>query len=230
MQKKFWFPKTMPERLVFFQNFRAKIGKYETELGFTPEQISAMETLADEFVAAYTWVKSCELTLKAAFAWRDTIFENTEEEGADVPTPPAFPPPPSLSGGQAIVEQMYKFRRQIVSRPGYTSAIGRDLGIIGAEVSVTQPSMLAPDLRVSVSEGNAVSISGNMQKMQAIFIEYRPENGDWTRTAFLTNLPATVNIAPQNSLAAERGSIRAVFYKKNAPCGNYSPDYPVVLY
>jgi len=220
----------MPERVAFFQNFRTKIGSYQAELEFTPEQIAAMETLAGEFIASYSWVNSCEATMKAAFAWRDMIFGSRAAEGDVVPEAPMFPTPPSLSGSRGIVEQMYKFRRQIVSRAGYSPAIGADLGIIGAAESKTSPASLSPELKISVSEGNQISVAGSMQKMPAIVIEYKPENGTWSNAAFLTNLPMTICIATEASPGAERGTVRAVFFNKNAQCGNYSAEYPVVLF
>jgi hypothetical protein len=229
MQKKFWFPKTMPERLTFFQNFRAKIGAYQSELEFSPEQIAAMEIVADEFIASYGWVKSCEATLKAAFAWRDGIY-GSASAGSGVLEAPAFPPPPVVSGANNIIEAIYAFRRQIVTRPGYTESIGRDLGIIGAAKSKTRLAEISPSLRISVSEGNQLSVAGSMQKMPAMMIEYKPENGQWSTAGFLTNLPGTINISPADAAGLERGSVRAVFFQKNAKCGSYSSEYPVVLY
>lgn len=229
MQKKFWFPKTMPGRLAFFQNFRVKIGKYGPELGFPPEKVEAMENLADEFIASYTWVRSCEATMKAAFAWRDAVYGDWES-GMDAPAAPVFPPPPLLNSKQGIIERMYKFRGQIVSSPAYTEGLGRDLGLVGAEIQRPQAASLAPELRVSSTAGHTVSIAGNMRKMNAVAVEYKPQNGNWSLAAFLTNLPASVVIAPAEPGALERGSIRAIFYRKNEPFGNYSVEYPVVLY
>ncbi len=219
----------MPERQAFFLNFRRKIGKYQAELGFSTEQIAEMQTLADDFMASYSWVISCEATMKAAFAWRDSLYEMPSPD-AGASEAPVFPVPPVVNGGKGIIERMYKFRRQIVASGGYSESIGADLGIIGAVEQPLRTAQLSPTLKISTAQGRNVFIGGSMKKMPAIMIEYKPEHGEWIRAAFLQNLPTTINLPADDPAIAERGTVRAVYFQKNEQCGNYSAEYPVVLY
>lgn len=229
MQKKFWFPGKMPERISFFQNFGVKIAKYQDVLGFSPEQIAEMEQVSADYIAAYSWVYSCEASMRAAYAWRDELYGEPAEVAASPPAP-VFPDPPVIGSPRGLIERMYRFRRQIVSRDGYTADIGADLGLIGSTLTRSDLAEMAPNLNISTAEGNQLLIKGNMWKMPAVIIEYRPENGEWKNAAILTNLPASVNITTTDAEGPERGLVRAIYYGNNVTQGTYSPEYPVVIF
>lgn len=69
-----------------------------------------------------------------------------------------------------------------------------------------------------------------MKGMDAIRIEFRRKGAPAFEVAgVLTSLPSDVSIKPQVEGDPETGHVRAIYLKKNAPDGDYSPEYPVTL-
>ena len=123
-----------------------------------------------------------------------------------------------------------KLRDQIVAAPGYTLAIGEDLGIVGPETSKPAPDSLVPELTAKTSTGYWVNLSGSMKGMDALRVEYSRDGSETFQTvAFLTNTPSGFQISPQTPNQPEKGVIRAVYIKKSEEVGQYSANYPVTL-
>ena len=229
MPRKFWWPGTMPERLVLVQNFSVKIALWATPLGLTPAQVTAAQDLCDAFVGAFNVTEQCRTTMQAMTQWRDEIFTG-EPVGDAAPAAPVFPTVGIVTYTLGVVTQLFDLRDRIVASPGYTQAIGEDLGIVGAETSRPAPSSITPDLRTETSTGYWVNLSGSMQGMDALKVEYSRDGGvNFTTVAFLTNTPGGFQITPQNPNQPEKGFIRAVYVRRNEEVGNYSPNYPVTV-
>ena len=150
------------------------------------------------------------------------------DRGAAPPTP-IFPSAGDLAYTLGVVTQFFALRDQIVSNNGYTMAMGEDLGIVGSEIVPLAPTNVTPSLKASVSMGNTVNLTGSMQGMDALRVEYAPKGGVFSTVAFLTKTPGGFLITPTNPSGAETGFVRAVFIKKNAEFGNFSPNYPVTV-
>ena len=163
--------------------------------------------------------------MQALTQWRDELFYGISN-GAPADAAPVFPVVPAISTEDGLVTEFVKFRDMILTLPGYTQAIGEDLGIIGAETKEKDPALVAPQLKSVTTQGFSVQIKGSMQGFDAMRVEYAPKGGEFAPVAFLTNTPATVNIPAGTP---QTGHIRTVYIKKNEDFGNYSADYPVVL-
>lgn len=228
MAKKFWWPTSLADQLVLVQNFQNKIDGYAVPLGLTPAQVSAAQDLCDAFITAYTFHESSKGTMQSVTVWRDLVFY-----GEPTGDPAGFPPVFAVAGNptvpRGVVTQFFELRELIVALPGYTETIGEDLGLIGPEKSDVIPELLAPELKPSVASGYTVNLKGSMQGMTGMRVEYRRASGDFTPVAFLTNLPGSVQISPAAPGQPESGEIRAVFIRKNAEFGNWSPNYPVTV-
>lgn len=228
MPIKFWWPTTMSAKLVVVQNIKAKIGLYQSVLPLTPGQVSAAEKMCDGFVAAVTATDQCRQTMQAMTAWRDEILYG-EPSGGAAPAPPTFAAPPSGGYSLGIVKQLLELRDLIVASPGYTEAIGEDLGIVGSEEPKKPASDYTPQLKTTTSAGYQINISGSMQGMDALRVEYARKGGTFQTVAFLTNTPGGFSVVPATPGQPETGHVRAVFIKKNEEFGNYSADYPVTI-
>ena len=66
--------------------------------------------------------------------------------------------------------------------------------------------------------------------MDGMRIEYRPKGGNYSTAAYFTNTPGSIQITPGTPGEPESGTIRAVYLKKNAEYGEFSPEYPVTVY
>lgn len=228
MPRKFWWSTSMADQLVQVQNFRKKIAGYKAVLNLTDAQIAMALELCDTFAAAFNATEQCKQTMLAMTQWRDIVFYG-EPEASPAPAAPIFPVIPESSMTRGTVNQFMALREMIVNLPGYTETIGEDLGIIGAEISPRPPSEVTPTLKAETSTGYWVNLSGSMQGMDALRVEYAPKGGQFATVAFLTNTPGGFQITPANPNQPESGHIRAVFIRRNEEIGNYSADYPVTL-
>lgn len=228
MARKYWYPGAMPDQLVMYQNFHGKIPLYAAQLRITPEEITAAQALCDAFVDAYNTVEQCKTTMQSMTKWRDMILYGTPT-GTPSPAAPVFPVAPTKAYTRGVVDKFFFLRDQIVAAPGYTVSIGEDLGIVGAEITPRQPQDVKPSLKAVPAAGYWVNLSGSMQGMDALRVEYAPKGGTFKTVAFLTNTPGGFQITPSAPNQPESGHIRAVFIKKNTEFGNFSADYPVTL-
>lgn len=229
MARKFWWPGSMPEQVVLVQNFQTKIGSYATALGLTAGDVTAAQGLCDAIVGAYTLVETSRLTMQAATQWRDAVFTG-EPVGSNAPAPPVFPVGGAPAYKLGSVRSFFALRDRIVASPGYTQAIGEDLGIVGAEASRPAPGSVVPELKATTSTGYWVSLSGSMQGMDALKVEYSRDGGNNFQTvAFLTNTPGGFQVTPVDPTKPEKGFIRAVYIKRNEEVGQFSPNYPVTV-
>ncbi len=228
MPKKFWWPTSMADQLVLIQNFLAKIASYAAALGLTPAEVSDAESMCDAFIGSFNFADTCRSTMQAVTQWRDMVLYG-QPTGSAAPAPPVFPVGGVPAYKRGTLTQFFALRDRIVASSGYTTAIGEDLGIVGAEITPPPPSEITPNLKTSVTMGNTVNIVGSMQGMDALRVEYAPKGGSFMTIAFLTNTPGGFQITPANPNQPETGMIRAVFIKKNAQYGNFSPNYPVTV-
>lgn len=228
MPKSFWWPAAMALQLVLIQNFVKKIVIHGPTLGLSAAQIAAAEALCNAYIAAFNSTEQARQTMVATTSWRDDVFYG-EPEGNPAPAAPVFAPAEAADYTFGVVKQFFALRDLIVASPGYTEQIGDDLGIVGAEVLPKPENDVTPQLKTSTSNGYTVNISGSMQGMDAMRIEYAPKGGSFRTVAFLTNTPGGFQVSPATPGEPESGHIRAVYIKKNEEFGNFSPDYPVTL-
>ena len=228
MARRPWWPTTLADQSSIVQNFSSKIGGYATQLGFTPAQVTAAQTLCATFINAYNFAEGCRMTMQGATQWRDIVFYG-EPLGGAAPGTPVFPDGGDFTYTRGTVTRFFALRDQIVASNGYTMAMGEDLGIVGAVITPLAPTDVSPSLKPTVSMGNTVNISGSMQGMDALRVEYAPKGGSFTTVAFLTKTPGGFQITPTNPNQPETGFIRAVFIKKNEEFGSFSPSYPVTV-
>jgi len=231
MANKNWFPNTMPSQLVMFQNVRAKSDIYQTVLPLTLPQVERLNLICDIFVSAYTFSAQAKSAMEGVTNWRDNVFTGSPA-GAAAPVPPTFVPASMPVGSFiGIFEEFRKMVDLIKSSPGYTRAIGEDLMIVassGADTNATN-NPIVPELKVSTALGYQVIIAGSLKGMDAMRVEYRAKNGEWTLAGFFTNMPNSFTVMPQTPGAPEIGYVRGVFIKKSLPVGNPSPEYPVTV-
>jgi len=228
MPRKYWLATTLPDTLVQVQNFLAKIASYATVLGLTPAQVGAAQDLCEAIIGAINSTDQCRTTMQAMTQWRDSVLTG-EPVGANAAAAPVFPVVGAVVYQVGSITQFVRLRDLIVASPGYTLAIGEDLGLVGAETSRPAPSSVTPDLTAQASTGYMVNLTGSMQGMDALRVEYSRDGNNFTTVAFLTNTPGGFQVTPQTPNQPEKGFVRAVFIKKNEVVGNYSANYPVTV-
>jgi len=228
MARSFWWPGTLSAQVLLVQNFSAKIGGYAGTLGWTPAQLSAATALCSSIASAIEVTDQCRTAMLAVTNWREIVLYG-QPKGSPGGQAPVFP---VIVGGdydRGLVNSFFEIRDQIVANNGYTLAMGEDLGIVGAISAVKTPTDTTPELKTVSTSANQVTISGSMQGMPVMRVEYAPKGQTYSSVAIVTNLPATFVVPKVNPNTPELGTIRTIFVKKNADFGNYSPNYDVTL-
>jgi len=228
MPVKFWWPTSMPAQLVLIQNFKAKIDGYSSVLPLTAAQVKGAKALCDAYIGAFNLTEQCRQTMVAFTAWRDECFHGGPV-GKPMEPAPIFPVVGTVVYTKGTVDQFFALRELILASPGYTLAMGEDLGIVGTEIVPRNPSQVTPVFKSVTSQGYTVNVTGTMMGMDALRIEYAPKGGTFRTVAFLTNTPGGFTITPAQPNQPETGHIRAVYIKKNVEFGNWSADYPVTV-
>ena len=228
MARRPWWPATLADQVVLLNNFSLKIGTYATTLGWTPAQVIAAALVCAEMRDAAQYADASRATMQAVTQWRDLVFSG-EPEGSPAMPIPVFPASPAFDATRGNLHQFMRLRDQILANNAYTEAIGQDLGLVGAEISPISPESVAPSLKITVTDGDTVNVAGSMQGMNAMKLVYTPTGGTGREVAFLTSTPAGFTITKTDPTKPENGELRAFFYKKNAPYGTPSPNYPITL-
>lgn len=228
MARKFWWPSTMADQVALLNNFSAKIGNYVTVLGWTAAQLTVAEALCAQMVSAFNYADASRATMQSVTQWRDLVFYG-EPAGSSAMPIPEFTAVPDRTFVRGCVQQFTRLRDQIVANDNYTTAIGEDLGLLGPEITPPSPESVSPNLKITVTEGDSVTVAGSMKGMNAMKMVYTPKGGEPREVAFITSTPAGFTITKADPDKPENGELRAVFYKKNVPFGNPSPIYPITL-
>ncbi len=163
--------------------------------------------------------------------FRTRLAVHREHSPSHAPAPPNYAGAPTITGiFIGIFDEFRGLVDMIKASPGYTEAIGEDLMIVGATITPPPIDQMAPDLKVTTSQPYIVHLTGSMQGMDVMRVEYsRKGTAVWVTAAYLTTLPAEFTIAPNTPGAPEMGNIRARFTKKNVEVGNLSPEYPITV-
>ena len=130
---------------------------------------------------------------------------------------------------RGLVDDFFDLRDQIVANNGYTVAMGEDLGIVGSEQQGLLPADTTPELKTVSANSNMVTITGSMQGLPVMRVEYAAKGQTYSSVAIITNLPAMIEIPMVNPNVPQLGTIRTIYLKNNAEFGNYSPNYDVTL-
>lgn len=211
------------------QNFSHKIGYYRETLNFTEAEIDEMIELCESMIEVYRFVSNARAYHKQLTAWRDDFFLGIDD-GQPLAAPSIMAHPPNLTLFAGAVKRFAKIRAVILTSPNYAESIGYDLGLYGAEKLPVRESDLQPKITFKINSGSKIEIKGSMQRMDAMRIEYAPENGIFKPAAFITRTPAAFELPPETPGTLEKGTLRAIYIKNNKPFGNFSPEQYVTLY
>lgn len=153
------------------------------------------------------------------------------ETGGAQPTDPEWSlpanPPPSIPTG--LKKRIRSLARQIKANPLYTKADGELLGIVSPEEAEISPQDTTPELKLRSLANFALEADFRKYGFDALRVEFRHKNGNWTLAAILTSSPGVFNLVPANAAEAEQIEVRCVYLLKNQPFGNYSPTYNAVI-
>jgi hypothetical protein len=132
-KKKHYLPRRDPDRVIWLNNFAAKIGNYATMFGISPTEVTNVVNMAKYYEYIITLIAD-----EKAFAKQLTSYKNAlsvAPYGTVMGATPKFQPPaaPTVSIGGIFTYVGGLSQRIKATTANYSENIGKDLGIIGTD-------------------------------------------------------------------------------------------------
>ena len=231
MKRKFYYPGDSAFRPEWHANFAAKLLQYGATLTLPAGEMNA--GVADNLYLAYAlgvWITNVREYAPACTSSLDTLARGTGAEAFVFPLC-IVPALPTLPAGitevlPGALDRTFRLVRLIKTRPGYTEAIGLDMGIVGSEEPAPPPPGDGPTPRITVT-----AIAGDTFQYvrckffkdghQNVAFQCRRGNGDWedivvsNKSPFIDDRPLLV------PTQAEIREFRARFVDNNLPSSGW---------
>lgn len=217
MAKEGYLPRGDKERALWLSNFATKFALFGPTLGFSKDEITAVQRDAAMFSYLIGLVTSYATAKEARVAYKNimrdgragTTYIIKPVPEAEMQEPAQVPP--------GIFPRIAKLVQRIKHSTGYTEPIGKDMGIIAAASSIDQVN-LKPVLRL-VRKADAVQVQWKKGKTHGLRIEVDRGNGVWQFLAVDT-IPHYTDKEPIPGPATWR--YRAIYIIKDTPTGQWS--------
>lgn len=208
--------------------FKGTIGGYAAALELSPAQVASQAADSDFF--NYVLLRQ-RMMLNGGQQWtgfKDALRRGSPKAAASMPADPVFPTavPPVPFG---IEGRFRALVRQIKAHGNYNEAMGRALGIEGAERTAPDLAAVQPEFEVVVS-GEAVQVNwswgGNVDYLD--MIELRVDRNDGRGPVFLANdtTPGYTDSTPFPAVPT-KWTYTAIFWLNDKPVGQWSKPVSV---
>jgi len=159
MKRQAYYPTNAPEQLVWLENFRNKLPGYVATIPLTAPQGAA--GVADARSVIYvigSWLPAVRDWTKSCTSASATVQSGDGSTAIALPVfnPPALPTGVAL-GNNGALDRIFALIQTIKDSPGYTEAIGLDLGIVGSTQTAPDLATVQPTITATVN-GPAVDI------------------------------------------------------------------------
>ena len=192
MPKAYYLPNFDIGKNAWLGNFAAKLPIHQTALGLSAGDVASVTADAAFFNYVLTAQRQCANTSQQ---W--TAYKNAARSGDDASLG-AMPAAPSLGTAPAAVApgiftRVKELVARIKTQPGYTEAIGQDLGIIGAEQEIDL-NLVKPVLNIVLQAGHPL-VQWIKQGLDGVEIHVDRGTGVFTHLAYDTQ-PDYLDTAP----------------------------------
>ena len=225
MIRQYYFPKARTERPGWLLNFAGQLAKATEALALPAEDVAAAANDARFLAYVYgPWLARTRDFGPACTAAAQALGDDPGEEPFVLPV---FTPPPLPDGVAPVppgaLQRVFAFVQRLKAAPGYTEAIGLQLGVIGAEAATENP---VPTFTLSVERGEAgefVRVSFLRFGQPGVAIQGRRGGGGWEdlaislKSPWLDRRPLLVPGQP------EVREYRMQFFSGSAPAGDFTP-------
>lgn len=198
-----YIPKQDDKLSVFLQNFNQKAPEYAEQMGIPAGEVTTVKTQSDQYDLNLAAVETAKTAAKNATSTKD-------------------------ASRTTVVNSVRKLAASMKTNAKYTEAIGKDLGIIGAEVS-WDPNAAQPTLKLSTSGGHVVL---NFDKAQSNGIKIWSRRGNEEAFSFLaqdTHPPYHDNRPNLATGIPEKREYYAYYVVRDEPVGQQSAIASVVV-
>ncbi len=169
MSKSNYLPHGDKEKVTWLMTFNSAFAVVATVLGFTAAEIAAVNSdyLAAQYI--YNMLETFKSELHERAMYKDLLFDgDAGVELGEIPVGPVFPaaPEPVKAG---IYKRIAKVVQRIKNHPKYNDAIGKNLGIIGAE-KVIDLNMAKPTISVKAVTPDSIIINFLKGTMEGVVV------------------------------------------------------------
>jgi hypothetical protein len=217
MAKIHYLPTSDKDRTVWLNNFSAKLAPVAASLGILPAEVTSVANDAANCTYAVNNVEIMTTNKEQRVTYKNLILNGPLGKVAG--SPPALPVIPAAPAAVApgIFPRTGQLVQRIKNSSNYTEAIGRDLGIIGAE-QLMDAAMMKPVLKL-VFKGGQVEVQWVKGDADAVHIEVDRGAGTWQFLAIDTvpHYPDTTAIT-----AAATWKYRAIYILDDERVGQWS--------
>jgi hypothetical protein len=218
MARASFLPRSKDGRRRWLNNYAAKLPSVATTVGIPTTEVTS--TQADSTFYNYV-CDVCDLMAQESGRWNG--IKAALNSGGNVGPTPAAPTLPAAPTAVApdifgrVSDQVIRIKHH----PGYAESIGRQLDIIGTEISGPDLTALKPELTLTMQAGHPL-VCWTKQDMDALEIHVDRDGKGFTPLAIDT-IPDYLDTAPLP--AATAGAVwkyKAVYRQEDAQVGQWS--------
>ena len=229
MTRQPYYPSRIASQVEWLQNFRAKLAGYATTLGLSAGQVTAatgdtgwlIYVLGTWLGAVRTWSPAC------------TDYVEDIQSGTGAPALPVFTAPTAPAGVAPVpagaLSRLFDLASVIKDAPGYTEAIGTDLGILGPENTADHPT---PGVKLSVMQGGTcqcVKIAFTKYTHQGVYLESKRGTGTWEFIGIDTESPYMDERPLLSPGQPEVREYRLRYWDKGTPNGEWTASVKITV-
>lgn len=228
MAVSYYLPSADKDRIVWGKNYNSKFPGYAALLGFTAAETTAVQNDIAMFIYSMDILEIFKTEMQERTQYKDTLRDGPigKPLGA-FPSMPALPVAP-VAVPAGVFPRIMAIVKRAKAHSNYNEAIGKDLGIIGAEQSSVMDD-LKPVLTVTKTGGNVIV---KYKKGKADGLQLYSRRGTETEFTLLAVVTKTEykdtrpNLVPSQ---AETRQYQAWYFKNDESIGQISDDVTFVV-
>ena len=225
MAKQRYYPTSEGTQIQWLKNYGLKFPVHGGTLGLGPEITPTGTDVAYAIFLLETWHPALQQDIKEATEHKKYMLDSPAagEPLTPLPAGSAFTPPTIVYPG--ILARLFDQVARIKLQPGYTAAIGDDLGIVGPD-ELPKDASATSTVKARALDGSpnqVVELAFSKDGHEGVYIESRGNGGPWQFLGIDSESPYTDNRPLQVPGAAETREYRLRYWDKGAPNGNFTP-------
>lgn len=168
-----WFPPRIGDQIVWISNFGNKLGIHATTLGISAGTVSSIGAdLANATYGLETYRGGVATFRDSAYEYIDSALYTETTTNIEWPT---FAAPGTIPGTvfAGCMRRVFALIVDVIKKsPGYTKAIGEDLGIESPEVQPPNPATTKPALKLRPTTGGKLEVRWVKGDFDGIRLEF----------------------------------------------------------
>lgn len=223
-----FIPKADTDKMLWLNNFSAKINQYATLLGLSNAEVTSLQNDAAMFNYIIQMQELIKQTSQNVTAYKELLKHFSEQQHiTSVPILPNLGPAPTPVP-EGIFDRVSKLAKRIKANPNYAEPIGADLGIISVSKKMDSMNM-QPSLKINLSAGHPhIKCNKGMADGMDLYVDRKDGKG-FTLLGRLLKLDYIDNYPlPDNNHITE-WSYKAIYVKANDNVGQMSPVVSVLV-